>query len=59
MIITDVQTTTLKGYKDWNYVRIQTDAGVTGIGEAHSGEGINDAVIKRLKPLILGKDRRT
>lgn len=56
MIITDVQTTTLKGYKDWNYVRILTDAGVTGIGEAHPGEWVNDTIVKLLKPLILGKD---
>ena len=39
MIITDVETTTLKSYKDWNYVRIQTDTGVTGIGEAHVKPG--------------------
>ncbi len=56
MKITDVKTTTLKGFKDWNYVKIDTDEGVTGIGEAHPGEGINDAVVKRLKPMILGKD---
>ena len=56
MKITDVRTTTLKGYKDWNYVKIDTDEGISGIGEAHPGEGINDAISKRLKPMILGRD---
>ena len=56
MKITDVKTTTLKGYKDWNFVRIETDEGIAGLGEAHPGEGINDAIAKRLKPLIMGKD---
>ena len=56
MKITDVKATTLKGYKDWNYVKIETDEGITGIGEAHPGEGICDAIVKRLKPIVMGKD---
>src|SRR5206468_12752768 len=56
MKITDVKTTTLKGYKDWNYVRIETDAGISGLGEAYPGEGVTDVMEKRLKPLIVGKD---
>ncbi|MDP6503020.1 MAG: mandelate racemase/muconate lactonizing enzyme family protein [Planctomycetota bacterium] len=56
MRITDIRTTTLRGYKDWNYVRIDTDDGIMGIGEAHPGEGVNDAIVKRLKPLLIGKD---
>jgi hypothetical protein len=56
MKITDVKTTTLKGYKDWDFVKIETDEGVFGIGEAHPGEGITDVVKKRLRPMILGKD---
>jgi L-alanine-DL-glutamate epimerase-like enolase superfamily enzyme len=56
--ITDVKTTTLSGYKDWNFVRVETDAGITGTGEAHPGEGITDVIQKRLKPLLIGKDPR-
>ncbi|GEM_PF-5817457 len=56
MKITDVKTTTLKGYKDWNFVKVETDEGIYGIGEAHPGEGINDVVTKCLKRLIVGKD---
>ncbi len=58
MKITDVKTTTLSGYKDWNFVRVETDEGISGLGEAHPGEGMTDVVQKRLKPLILGKDPR-
>ncbi len=56
MKITNVKATTLKGYKDWNYVRIETNEGITGLGEAHPGEGISDVIVKRLKPLLLDKD---
>ncbi len=56
MKITDVKAMELKGYKDWNYVKVETDEGISGIGEAHPGEGICDVVVKRLKPLILGRD---
>ena len=27
-----------------------------GLGEAHPGEGITDVIVKRLKPLRVGKD---
>ena len=54
--ITNVKATTLKGYKDWNFVRIETDEGIMGLGEAHPGEGITDVIVKRLKPLLVGKD---
>ena len=56
MKITDVKAMVLKGYKDWNYVKVETDEGITGIGEAHPGEGICDVVVKRLKPLIVGRN---
>ena len=56
MKITNVKATALKGYKDWNFVRIETDKGIIGLGEAHPGEGITDVIVKRLKPLLVGKD---
>ena len=58
MQITDVKTTVIAGRKDFNYVRIDTDAGISGIGEAYPGEGITDLIQKRLKRLILGRDPR-
>ena len=56
MKITDVKATTLKGYKDWNYVKVETDEGISGVGEAHPGEGISDAVTKRLRPMLIGQN---
>ncbi len=39
MKITNVRATTLKGDKDRNFVRIETDEGIMGLGEAHPGAG--------------------
>ena len=58
MKITDVRATTVRGYKQWNYIRIETDEGITGLGEAHPGEGVIDVALDQLKPLLLGKDPR-
>ncbi len=55
MKITDVKATTLKGYKQWNYVRVETDEGLTGLGEAHPGSGVAD-IVKQFKGLLVGKD---
>jgi L-alanine-DL-glutamate epimerase-like enolase superfamily enzyme len=58
MKITDVKATSLKGYKQWNYVLIETDEGLTGLGEAHPGEGIVEVILKQFKPMLVGKDPR-
>ena len=58
MKITAVKTATLAGYKDWNFVRLETDAGIAGIGEAYPGEGVAELIVRRLAPLIMGKDPR-
>ncbi len=57
MKITDVRAMTLKGYKQWNYVQIETDAGLTGIGEAHPGAGIAE-IILHFKRILVGADPR-
>jgi galactonate dehydratase len=56
--ITDIKTTVIAGRKDWNYVRVDTDEGISGFGEAHPGDGLVDLIQKRLKPLVLGHDPR-
>lgn len=58
MKITDIKTTVIAGRKDWNYVRVDTDEGISGFGEAHPGDGLVDLIQKRLKPLVLGHDPR-
>ena len=58
MKITAVKTATLAGYKDWNLVRLETDRGIAGIGEAYPGEGIAELITRRLAPLLVGRDPR-
>ena len=57
MKITDVKALTLSGYKQWNYVRIETDEGLTGLGEAHPGAGIAD-IILQFRDTLVGADPR-
>ena len=57
MKITDVKALTLNGYKQWNYVRIETDEGLTGLGEAHPGAGIAD-IILQFRDTLIGADPR-
>ena len=57
MKITDVKAMTLNGYKQWNYVQIETDDGLTGIGEAHPGAGIAE-IILQFKKTLVGADPR-
>ena len=35
MKITDVRTAVVQGNFDWVLVRVETDAGITGLGEAY------------------------
>lgn len=54
--ITDVKCMIVRGTWDWNLIRVETDAGISGLGEAYWGPGVKDLVIKQLKPLIIGED---
>ncbi|WP_277554812.1 mandelate racemase/muconate lactonizing enzyme family protein [Halobaculum limi] len=42
--ITGVDTAVIRGNFDWNLVRVHTDAGVSGLGEAYRGGAIADIV---------------
>jgi gluconate/galactonate dehydratase len=53
--ITDVQTTMVDGNFDWTLVRIYTDAGVVGTGEAYWGSGV-PGIIESTKPLLVGEN---
>ncbi|WP_330631856.1 mandelate racemase/muconate lactonizing enzyme family protein [Halocatena halophila] len=52
--ITDVQTAIVDGNYPWTLVRVYTDAGVVGDGEAYWGGGVPE-IIERLKPFIVGE----
>lgn len=53
--ITGVETAVVEGNFDWNLVRVHTDAGVTGIGEAYRGPGIQ-AITNHLAGIITGEN---
>jgi L-alanine-DL-glutamate epimerase-like enolase superfamily enzyme len=54
--ITDVKCMIVRGTWDWNLVKIETDSGLYGIGEAYWGPGVKDLILRQLKPLLLGQD---
>ena len=47
--ITDVKVMIVRGTWDWNLVKVETDAGVSGIGEAYWGPGVKDIIVNRFK----------
>jgi L-alanine-DL-glutamate epimerase-like enolase superfamily enzyme len=54
--ITDVKCMIVRGTWDWNLVKIETDAGIYGLGEAYWGAGVKDVILKIMKPLLIGED---
>jgi L-alanine-DL-glutamate epimerase-like enolase superfamily enzyme len=55
MKITNVRTAVIDGNFPWVLVRIETDAGITGLGEAYWGVGVAE-LVHRAKRLIVGED---
>jgi gluconate/galactonate dehydratase len=53
--ITDVQTTMVDGNFPWTFVRVYTDAGVAGTGEAYWGAGVPE-LIDRMTPFLVGEN---
>ena len=41
---------------DWNLFKIETDAGVHGIGEGYWGPGAKDITLKRFREQLIGED---
>ncbi len=54
--ITDVKVMLVHGLFDWPMVKIETDAGITGIGESYWGRGVKDIMMGNLRPLLIGED---
>ena len=54
--ITDVKCMIVRGTWDWNLIKVETDSGLYGIGEAYWGPGVKDLVLRQLKPLVIGED---
>ena len=55
MKITDVKTAVIKGNFEWTLVRIYTDEGIAGIGEAYWGAGVKE-IIHHLRGMLAGQD---
>ncbi|UHQ98522.1 mandelate racemase/muconate lactonizing enzyme family protein (plasmid) [Natrinema zhouii] len=53
--ITDIQTCVVDGNFEWNLIRIETDAGVTGIGEAYRGGGVPE-LVEYTKRFLIGEN---
>ncbi|MFB6196289.1 MAG: mandelate racemase/muconate lactonizing enzyme family protein [Haloplanus sp.] len=53
--ITDVQTTMVDGNYPWVLVRVYTDAGVVGTGEAYWGGG-DAEIVDRMAPFVIGEN---
>ncbi len=53
--IADVQTTVVAGNFPWTLVRVYTDAGVVGTGEAYWGGGEAE-IIDRMAPFLIGEN---
>jgi gluconate/galactonate dehydratase len=53
--ITNVKCMIIRGTWDWNLVKIETEAGVSGIAKAYWGPGVKDLILTQLKPLYVDK----
>ncbi|MGH2561469.1 MAG: mandelate racemase/muconate lactonizing enzyme family protein [Thermomicrobiales bacterium] len=55
MKITDVRTAVIKGNFEWVLVRVDTDEGVSGLGEAYWGAGVAE-LVHLAKPILIGEN---
>lgn len=55
MKITGVKTALLQANFEWLLIKVETDEGVIGLGEAHWGFGVQEA-IHRLEPHLIGEN---
>lgn len=54
--ITDVKVMIVQGSAPYNMVKIETDSGVSGIGEAYWGRGVKDVILGYLRGIVIGQD---
>ena len=57
MQITAVSTAVIEANFDWTFVRVTSDEGVAGLGEAFCTPGLT-AIVRELAPLFVGEDPR-
>lgn len=54
--ITDIKVMIVRGTWDWNLIKVETDSGLYGIGEAYWGPGVRDMIERQFKTLLVGED---
>lgn len=54
--ITDVDTLVVDGNFPWTLVTVETDAGVTGVGEAYPSPGVHEIITDYLEPVLVGEN---
>src|ERR1700753_500395 len=54
--ITNVKCMIVRGTWDWNLIRIETDSGLYGVGEAYWGWGVKDLIVDKMKGIVVGED---
>ncbi|MFB6173720.1 MAG: mandelate racemase/muconate lactonizing enzyme family protein [Halobacteriales archaeon] len=53
--ITGIETCVVEGNFAWNYVKVHTDAGVTGIGESYRGGAVTD-IMGLMEEFLVGEN---
>jgi L-alanine-DL-glutamate epimerase-like enolase superfamily enzyme len=54
--ITDVKVMFVQAHTQTNLVKIETDSGLTGIGEAYWGRGVKEVILGYLRDIVVGQD---
>jgi len=54
--ITDLNTLVIDGNFPWTIVTVETDEGVTGIGEAYPSPGVHEIITDYLRPVLVGEN---
>jgi L-alanine-DL-glutamate epimerase-like enolase superfamily enzyme len=57
MRITAVHTAVVEANYDWTFVRVDSDDGLSGLGECFTAPGLT-AIVRDLAPLLVGEDPR-
>ena len=53
--ITGIETAVIPANVDWNLVKVRTDGGVVGLGEAYRGAGVTD-IIQYMERFLVGEN---
>ena len=55
--IVRLKTAVVEGNFEWTFVRIETDEGISGLGECFFAPGLT-SILRALEPVIQGEDPR-